>query len=143
MNDYEKYLEQEANNANLKERLTVGESVFIHFDKQIVHAEVYKISEKSIKLNLAKGSEEIKSFPYFKIVKKGDLVALVWEAWRGIAGRGGYRWERTAYSNLRIPVENIPKNVCVAEESFLVVNKYYQEDYLKKLQVPSKTTLKK
>lgn len=143
MNDYEKYLEQEANNANLKERLTAGESVFIHFDNQIMQAEVCKISDKSIKLKLSKGSEEIKSYPYFKIVKKGDLVALVWEAWRGVAGRGGYRWERTAYSNLRVPVENIPKNACVAEESFLVVNTYYQEDYLKKLQAPPKNTLKK
>ena len=72
-------------------------------------------------------------------VKENDCVALVWEAWRGAGGRGGYRWEREAYENLRVPVESIPKKACVCEEKFLVVSKIYEASYLEKIGTISKS----
>jgi hypothetical protein len=141
MNEYERYLDTQANFSKIKERLNVDDIVYVQNEQHIYKAQVVKISEKSAKLKLLEGSatEEVKNFPYVKIVKENDSVALVWEAWRGAGGRGGYRWEREAYENLRIPVENIPKKAFVCEEKFKVVSKIYENSYLEKICPTNKT----
>lgn len=135
MNEYERYLDTQANSSKIKERLNVNDIVYVQNEQNIYKAQVLKISEKSAKLKILDCGtrEEIKNYPYVKIVKENDYVALVWEAWRGVGGRGGYRWEREAYENLRIPVENIPKKALICEEKFKVVSKIYESSYLEKI----------
>lgn len=143
MTDYEKYLDLQASNAKLKERLVTNDIVFVQNEQNIQKAQVIKISEKSVKVKLLEGNlkEQEKNMPYVKVVKEGDKVALIWEAWRGLSGRGGYRWEREAYENLRIPVESIPKKVFLCEEQFLVVDKIYEKSYLQKVNTGTKAKL--
>lgn len=135
MTDYEKYLENQVNNAKLKERIATDDIIFIQNEKNIYKAKILKISEKSVKLQFLEGSlkNQEKNLPYIKIVKEGDKVVLIWEAWRGLSGRGGYRWERESYENLRVAVENIPANVFLCEENFLFVNTIYEKSYLHKI----------
>lgn len=36
-----------------------------------------------------------------------EIVCVVWETWRGVNGRGGYRVEREAYPEHRMPAQGI------------------------------------
>ena len=135
MTDYEKYLEKQVDFSKIKKRLEPGDTIYLQNDQLIQKGIVVKISEKSVKVNMDEGifKNSEKNFPYTKIVKEGDHVVLVWEAWRGLQGRGGYRWEREAYENIRIAVEKIPLKAVVCEESFLQVNMVYEQSYLSKI----------
>lgn len=132
LNEYEKYLESQATKAQVKERLSVDDTVYILEENNLLQAKVLKISNRSAKVQLLSGREvnEVKNFPYTKLAKEGDKVAVVWETWRGNAARGGYRLEREAFENLRIPVEFIPKKLFVFEEALCKSQKAYQESFL-------------
>jgi hypothetical protein len=42
-----------------------------------------------------------------KCARPGESVCVVWERWRGVNGRGGYRVEREMYPELRVPAEQV------------------------------------
>lgn len=138
LTDYDKYLETEAESHKVKERLNVGDKVFILNDINLIPATVVKLSNRSAKVEITSGKDvnKIENFPYTKIAKEGDVVAVVWETWRGNAARGGYRIERTHFPTLRIPVESIPKKLVVVEESLGVTPKVYHDKYLAQLKIP-------
>lgn len=132
LNDYEKYLESEADSHKVKERLNPGENVYVLDDNNLIPAEVVKISNRSAKVKILSGKDkdEVTNFPYTKLAKEGDRVVIAWETWRGNAARGGYRIERTAFENLRMPVEVIPKKLFVFEEALCESKKVYQDKFL-------------
>ena len=41
-----------------------------------------------------------------KVAAPEDSIALMWEMWRGVNGRGGYRLERELYPELRKPAKD-------------------------------------
>ncbi len=132
LSEYEKYLETEAEKHTVKQRLSIGDKVFILEDNNLISAEVLKISNRSAKVKVLSGKDkdEIGNFPYTKIAKEGDEVVIAWETWRGNAARGGYRIERTAFEELRMPVEVIPKKLFVLEEALCKSQKVYQDKFL-------------
>lgn len=52
-------------------------------------------------------NDHIKYVPKEKCAHPDELVCVVWETWRGVNGRGGYRVEREMYPESRIPAKNI------------------------------------
>lgn len=42
-----------------------------------------------------------------KCAFEGESVCVVWEMWRGVNGRGGYRVERVLYPEHRVPAEKV------------------------------------
>lgn len=132
LNEYEKYLENQAAKAQIKERLSIDDIVYILEENNLVKAKVIKISNRSAKVQLLSGREadEIKNYPYTKLAKEGDRVVIAWETWRGNASRGGYRIERESFENLRMPVEVIPKKLFVFEEALCKSQKAYQDSFL-------------
>ena len=138
INDYDKYLDKQVKDSQLKERLSVDDEVFLLHKKNIYKAIVLKISEKSAKLHVLndKGlKEHVKNYVYSSFAKKGDKVALVWEAWRGLDGLGGFRIEREKYEDIRIPIEKIPSKVYLYEENLGEVKDLYKKSYSEKINV--------
>lgn len=45
--------------------------------------------------------------PKEKCAFPDELVCVVWETWRGVNGRGGYRVERELYPQHRVPASQV------------------------------------
>ena len=60
-----------------------------------------------------------------RCARPGEMVCVVWETWRGLTGRGGYRVERELYPQYRVPAEQVARQHLgsgrVKEKSYGVV----------------------
>jgi hypothetical protein len=62
------------------------------------------------------------SVPREKICLPEEIICVVWEIWRGVNGRGGYRIERNLYPAVRYPAKIYPFQRYVHEVKLGVVN---------------------
>ncbi len=51
----------------------------------------------------------LQKFPKEKCAFSNELVCIVWESWKGVNGRGGYRVERELYSDKRMTPDKISR----------------------------------
>lgn len=59
--------------------------------------------------------------PHEKCAALDESVAVIWEMWRGVNGRGGYRIERENYSHIRKPAKLIGRSERHNEKSLGVL----------------------
>jgi hypothetical protein len=57
--------------------------------------------------NAPAGIPHNRTVPKEKCAFPGESVCVVWETWRGVNGRGGYRVERELYPESRVPAERV------------------------------------
>lgn len=70
----------------------------------------------SKKVKIACGNGQTYTKPREKCAAYDEIVAVVWEQWKGRNGRGSYRVERELYSDLRKPAQQIAYNARLYEK---------------------------
>ena len=71
-------------------------------------AELISEGKKNYKLLCDWGNDKkVCYIPKDKCAFPDEEVCVVWEQWKGINGRGGYRVERELYSNDRVPAGKV------------------------------------
>lgn len=63
-----------------------------------------------------------------KCAEPGELVCIVWEMWRGVNGRGGYRVERVLYPEHRVPAEKVYFQPCGAVREHVVLGRVNENE---------------
>lgn len=51
----------------------------------------------------------VQKFRKEKCATENESVCVVWETWKGVNGRGGYRVERTLYPQHRLPANQVAR----------------------------------
>ena len=129
MMDYQKHMLDLACNKTF----SVGDEVFVLIDYSLVSGFILKVNDKSIKIKLnasfGVNSYEKNCKPE-KVVRKGDYAVLVWECWKGVNGRGGYRLDTIMYPDLQKPVDKIRPNTYLNESEFGEVSDFSKKRYL-------------
>lgn len=131
--DKELYDSLEQNYINqVKQQLQVGDQVHIRSDYCLLRAVVQKINKKTVQVlvpaqwGLATHTSNVS---YEKIAKNGIPVVFVWETWKGVNGRGGYRLDISSYPELAIPVEQIGWQNRLTEVAFQNATQRDKDDY--------------
>jgi len=65
-----------------------------------------KTNKKTYKV-LHAAAPYVQNWPKEKCAFPNEKVCVVWETWRGVNGRGGYRVERERYPNERVPAYKV------------------------------------
>lgn len=116
-----------------KVKLSVGDDVMVLSEYSLIPGVVLKVNAKSIKVRVSAYGGCIahdNSFKPEKVAKRGSLVALVWETWKGVNGRGGYRLETIMYQDVLKPVEQIRASRYLYETQFGEVTEHNKNSYL-------------
>ena len=107
-------------------KIDVGDNVVVLVEYSLFHGTVLKVNNKSIKVHIpAQKSfiEHTKNCKPEKVLKYGTPAVIVWETWKGVNGRGGYRLETQMYSDYLKPVEQIQSSFYLNEEKFCTLKK--------------------
>jgi len=101
--------------------LKKGDLIYFLEGYELVRGTVESIGPKNVKINgeqyFGSGTYTT-SKPFDKVAEPNESIAVVWETWKGVNGRGGYRIERELYSNRRTPAKNWPYQALVWEEHY-------------------------
>lgn len=129
--DYESHILELSRN----KVINVQDEVVVLVDYSLVRGIVLKTNPKSIKVKLYAQSglnAYEKSCKPEKVLKVGHPAVLVWECWKGVNGRGGYRLDTIMYEDLWKPVEMIRPSTYLCETEFGEVSELSRECYLGK-----------
>lgn len=94
----------------LKSILKEGDEIYFLSNYNFYCAKVIKVNKSLIKIGLPSYHGCIaheKSVSFEKIALPKEEIAVIWELWKGVNGRGGYRIERSLYSGKRVPAEKV------------------------------------
>ncbi len=114
-NEYLAYLN------SINPKLVEGDNIVYLMEYTLLRGIVLKVNKKSIKVKIPETipfREQIKNVPFEKVLKQGTPAVLVWEMWKGVNGRGGYRLDTYLYKDKQIPVEKIPPSSYIYEKEF-------------------------
>ena len=99
-----------------------GSAVMVLCEYNLVPATVAKIGRgKNIKVEIPAGhglSAHTKYVPLEKVAEVDEKICIVWEAWRGVNGRGSYRIERELYPDIRREAGDWPYQVRLTETAY-------------------------
>jgi len=88
----------------------IGQKIYYLSDYNWSSGELLKVNKKNLQIdttNMFGTSGGIKNIPIEKCATPEELVCVVWERWKGVNGRGGYRVERTLYNSFRVPANKV------------------------------------
>lgn len=88
----------------------IGDSVYFLSEYNWLKATLRKVNRKTYTLFVSRPGflATEKKVSKDKCAFQGEQVCIVWETWKGVNGRGGYRVERIKYPQDRISAELIP-----------------------------------
>jgi hypothetical protein len=102
--------------------------ILVGYDLQV--GTIESIGPKQVKIKTKFfGPEYVTSVPFDKVAEPDESIAVVWETWKGLNGRGGYRLERELYPEYRRPAKNWPFQSNVCEDHYGELSKYQPLDY--------------
>lgn len=87
---------------------SVGEQVCVLVGYNLIRATIIKINKKKIKVDVQDNAifghiRHTRNVEPEKMTKYHEDIAVIWEQWKGVNGRGGYRIERVLYPQSRKP----------------------------------------
>lgn len=85
--------------------------VYVLVVYDLFRGEILSIGKKNIKVRVFQQGvyeEYIKYFALEKVAEENESIAIIWEIWKGVNGRGGYRIERNLYPDRRKAAKNWP-----------------------------------
>lgn len=110
--------------------LKKGDVVYLLVDYDLQRGTIESIGPKKVKIKTKFfGPEYITSVPFDKVAEPDEKIAVVWETWKGVNGRGGYRLERELYPEYRRPAKNWPFQSNVREEHYGELSDHQLLDY--------------
>lgn len=102
-----------------------NQAIYLIRDYRYLKGELISVGKKNYKVKFRAGwcEEEVSYVPKEKCAFPDEEVLFIWETWKGRNGRGGYRLEKTAYPDLRIPASQVTRGgFCVKEPGHLTEN---------------------
>jgi hypothetical protein len=107
-------------------QLQVGDNVYVQSEYNMCKGKVVKINPKSVKITVAAHGFHIeftRGFLFHKVAHEDESIAPIWESYKGVNGRGGYRIEREAYPEHRKPTNQWKWQEYLWEETPGIVRK--------------------
>lgn len=101
--------------SNLKK----GDKIYFLETYNLMSGVVESIGPKNVKIYMSYRQTFI-SKPFDKVAEPDENICIVWERWKGVNGRGGYRIERQLYQNRLMPAKNWPSQALVWEDSYRI-----------------------
>lgn len=77
---------------------SVGQTIYFLSNYRLLKGTVEKVNLKTLRI---KSFSFTKNIDYSKVIDSNESIAIIWEMWKGVNGRGGYRVERELYPNER------------------------------------------
>lgn len=89
----------------------MSDQMYVLVEYQWIPARVVKENKTTFLLEYTYPfcKSETKRIKKEKCARPDEQVCVVWETWRGVNGRGGYRVERELYPQYRIPASQISR----------------------------------
>lgn len=108
-----------------------GDLVYFLSDYDLMHGTVESIGPKKVKIKAQQfgPGTYITSVPFDKVAEPDESIAVVWETWKGVNGRGGYRLERELYPEYRRSAKKWPFQTNVHEDHYGELEEYQPLDY--------------
>ena len=91
-----------------------------NLDKGIVES----IGPKNVKIKGGFYGDSVITKPFDSVAEPNEKIAVVWEQWKGVNGRGGYRLERNLYPNSLRSAKTWPYQSLVWEDRYGVESDY-------------------
>jgi len=86
--------------------LKPGDDCVFRYDYDCLPAKVLKINPKSIKLEIRFPMQTvIQNCKPSYVIHSEQPCVVVWECWKGVNGRGGYRFDTENYKHLNKPAK--------------------------------------
>lgn len=100
----------------MKREIKIGDPVVVLDNYNAIPGECLKVNAKSIKVKPRPPGDQVarylfrnfsdKNYKKEKVVHADDSVVFVWETWKGVNGRGGYRIEHNLYNEFKLPARS-------------------------------------
>lgn len=88
----------------------VGDKVYFLSEYNWEAATCVAVNRKTYTLQFpAYMNSLVRRIPKEKCATEHESVCVVWETWKGVNGRGGYRVERTLYPQHRLPANQVAR----------------------------------
>lgn len=79
--------------------MNIGDKVYFRWEYSLINATVVRVNKKTVTLFVQRGgfSDHERKVKFEDIVLPSEPCVMVWETWKGVNGRGGYRLEKVLY----------------------------------------------
>lgn len=104
--------------------LKIGDKIYYLSEYDFMNGIVLSIGKKNVKIkgnNFSGNTYEIVR-PFDKVALPDEIICVVWERWKGVNGRGGYRIERKLYPQYRKPAKNWGYQKWVVEDEYTILS---------------------
>lgn len=101
-------------------KFVAGHQVFFLDEYNWYCGTVVSCGPKNVKI-VNSHSGTVYTKPKIKCALMSEHVAVIWEMWKGVNGRGGYRVERELYPDIRKPAHQIAYNERHNEKAYGVL----------------------
>ena len=87
----------------------VGKEVYFLYGYDWMRGTLISVGKTNLKIAYSIGclSRVERKIPVVKCALPTEQVCVVWETWKGVNGRGGYRVERVLYTPFRVMARNV------------------------------------
>ena len=104
--------------------LVKGDRIYVLVEYNLIPAEYLSTGKKNLKIKFQLSPWHLIETTYKspdKIAQPNESIAIIWEVWKGVNGRGGYRIERKLYPHKRKPANKWAKQEWLYEKSYGVL----------------------
>lgn len=107
----------------MSRKLRVNDRVVVLVEYCLYHGVVLKVNSKTVKVSIPSGQSFCqaayeKNFALAKVAHEDEPIAVIWELWKGVNGRGGYRLDRDMYPDRLMPAKTWPWQRYVYEAAY-------------------------